>query len=227
MVAPPSKISSQKAAKKIKEKYDKIRRNKIKSQKIVNSNKKNKILKEMDAVDEIKTASDKKRTRIAAQKIFKKYKNMKRPKRTFVVDEDDIETIDYNEPLQEDVFAEESILNAANKVLDFEQFKKEQEKRLQEYNDQLLNDAETINYVDDVSLNDVRENKNLKLAAKKVSDKYRKIRQKCKAATSTPTLHKISETFVPDKKSIKQVDKAALIAAKKISKKYKKLYGRL
>ena len=66
----------------------------------MDSNKKNKILKEMNAVDKIKTASNKKRTRIAAQKIFKKYKNMKRPKRTFVVDEDDIETIDYNEPLQ-------------------------------------------------------------------------------------------------------------------------------
>ena len=139
----------------------------------------------MDAVDEIKTASDKKRTTIAAQKIFKKYKNIKRPKRTFVVDEDDIETIDYNEPLQEDVFAKESILNAANKVLDFEQFKKEEEKRLQEYNNQLLEDAETINYADDVSLNNVRENKNLKMTAKKVSDKYRKIRQKRKNKTKT------------------------------------------
>ena len=65
------------------------------------------------------------------------------------------------------------------------------------------------------------------MTAKKVSDKYRKIRQKRKAVTSTPTLHNISETFVSDKKSIKQVDKAALIVAKKISKKYKKLYGRL
>ena len=169
----------------------------------MDSNKKYKILKEMNAVDKIKTASNKKRTRIAAQKIFKKYKNMKRPKRTFVVDEDDIETIDYNEPLQEDVFAEKSILNAANRVLDFEHFKKEQEKRLQEYNNQLLEDAETINYVDDVSLNNVRENKNLKMTAKMVNDKYRKIRQKRKAATSTPNLHKISKTFVPDKKKYK------------------------
>ena len=42
VVAPPSNISSQKAAKKIKEKYDRIRRNKIKSKKIVESNKKKK-----------------------------------------------------------------------------------------------------------------------------------------------------------------------------------------
>ena len=65
------------------------------------------------------------------------------------------------------------------------------------------------------------------MTAKKVSDKYRLIRQKRKAATSTPTLDKISETFVPDKRSNKQVDKAAFITARKISKKYKKLYGRL
>ena len=45
------------------------------------------------------------------------------------MNEEDIETIDYNEP-QEDLFAGESIINAANKVLDFEQFKKEQEREL-------------------------------------------------------------------------------------------------
>ena len=109
----------------------------------------------MDTVDEIKTASNKKRTRITAQKILKNYKNMKKPKRTYLVNEEYIDTIDYNEP-QEDLFEGESILNTANKVIDFEQFIKEQEKRLQEYNDQLLNDAETINYVDDINLDDVK-----------------------------------------------------------------------
>ena len=64
-----------------------------------------------------------------AERIFKKYKNMKRPKKTYLVNEEDIETVDYNEP-QEDLFAGESILNAANKLLDFEQFKKEQERVL-------------------------------------------------------------------------------------------------
>ena len=71
IVVPPSKISSQKAAKKIKDKYDRLRRNKVKSKKIVESNKKNKILKEIDTIDEVKTASDKKRTRVTAQKIQK------------------------------------------------------------------------------------------------------------------------------------------------------------
>ena len=129
IVVPPSKISSQKAAKKIKDKYDRLRRNKVKSKKIVESNKKNKILKEIDTIDEVKTASDKKRTRVTAQKILKKYKNMKRPEKTYLVNEEDIETIDYSEP-QEDLFAGESILNTANKLLNFNQFKKEQEKLL-------------------------------------------------------------------------------------------------
>ena len=245
------KKSSQKAAKRIKDKYAKIRQNQAKSKKIVESNKRNKILKEIDTVEEIRTASDKKRTRITADKIFKKYKNMKRPKKTYLVNEEDIETIDYAEP-KEDLFGGESIVDAANKVLNFKQFKKEQEKelkkgkkgkqiaaknilkkyknlkkpkktclvneedletinydepqedlfegesilatankvlhfdkfkqeqerKLQQYNDQLMNDAETINYVDDIILEDVRDNKNLKIAAKKISDKYRKLRKR-------------------------------------------------
>ena len=98
------KKSSQKAAKRIKDKYAKIRQNKAKSKKIVESNKRNKILKEIDTVEEIRTASDKKRTRITADKILKKYKNMKRPKKTYLVNEEDIETIVYTEP-KEDLFA--------------------------------------------------------------------------------------------------------------------------
>ena len=116
----------------------------------------------------------KKGKQITAQNILKKYKNMKKPKKTFLVNEEDLATIDYTEP-QEDLFAGESIINAANKVIDFEQFKKQQEKILQISNDLLMNDAETINYVDDLNLNDVMENKNLKMAAKRISDKYKKI----------------------------------------------------
>ena len=142
-----------------------------------------------------------------------------------MVNEEDIETINYDDEPQEDLFAGESILAAANKALDFDKFKQEQERALQQYIDQLMNDAETINYVDDINLEDVKDNKNLKIAAKKIGDKYRKLR-KGKATVSVPKLHKISQTFaIPDKKSKRQIDKAALIAAKNISKKYKKLYG--
>ena len=143
-----------------------------------------------------------------------------------MVNEEDLEAMNYNEP-QEDLFEGESILAVANKVLDFDTFKQEQERKLQQYNDRLMNDAETINYVDDINLEDVRDNKDLKIAAKKLSDKYSKLRKR-KATVSVPKLHKITETFVPaDKKGKRQRDKAALIAAKNISKKYKKFYGRL
>ena len=63
----------------------------------------------------------KKKTRITAKKILQKYKSMKRPKKMYLVNEEDLNTIDYNEP-QEYLFQGESIIEAANKVLDFEKF---------------------------------------------------------------------------------------------------------
>ena len=142
LVSVPKK-SSQKAAKRIKDKYARIRQDKTKSKKNVESDKRNKILKDIDTIEEIRAASDKKRTKIIADKIFKKYKNIKRPKKTYLVNEEDIKTIDYNEP-QEDLFAGESIVNAANKVLNFEQFKKEQEKELKKGKKSKQVDAKNI-----------------------------------------------------------------------------------
>ena len=45
------------------------------------------------------------------------------------MNEEDVETIDYNEP-QQDLFEGESTVKAANKVLDYEAFKGDQEKLL-------------------------------------------------------------------------------------------------
>ena len=50
---------------------------------------------------------------------------MKKPKKIYLVNEEDLETLDYNEP-QKNLFRGESIVEAANKVLDFEKFKKDQ-----------------------------------------------------------------------------------------------------
>ena len=185
----------------------------------------NKVLnfKQLEKEQEKQLKQGKKSKQRAPKNILKKYKNLKKPKTTYLVNEEDLETINYDEP-KENLLEGESILAAANKVLDFDEFKEEQERKLQECNDQLMNDAETINYVDDIDLEDVRENKNLKITAKKISDKYRKLRKR-KATVSVPKLHKITETLVPaDKKNKRQVDKAALIAAKNISRKYKKIY---
>ena len=56
---------------------------------------------------------------------------MKRPRKTYLVNEEDLETTDYNEP-QENLFRGESIVEATNKVLDFKAFKKDQANALKE-----------------------------------------------------------------------------------------------
>ena len=71
-----------------------------------------------------------------------------------------------------------------------------------------------------------QKKKNLKTAARKISDKYRKLRKR-KATISVPKLHKISETLIlSNKKGKKTIDKRLTEAAKKIRKKYKNLYGK-
>ena len=117
---PVSIEKNKKAAKKIIKKYNKIRREK-KFKKLVDTVEKKRKTDKIDAVDELKNASIKKNAPITAKKIVKKYKSMKRSKKTYLVNEKDLETIDYNEP-QEDLFKGGSIINAVNKVFDFEKF---------------------------------------------------------------------------------------------------------
>ena len=155
----------------------------------------------------------------------------KKPPPTFLVDEADLEIIQYNDEPNEDIFANESILVAANKVFDFDKYKEEQvakiaERKQQQIDDELfvnesilavankvsdfnrykkeqasaldwynklkaendLDQAETINYVDDQSLDDVKENKNVRIAAKKITDKYKKLSRKRKRRQRPPTV---------------------------------------
>ena len=60
---------------------------------------------------------------------MKKYKKMNRRPLNFLVDEADLETIDYNNEPNEDIFSKESIVNTANKISDFHKHKKEQASR--------------------------------------------------------------------------------------------------
>ena len=99
----------------------------------------------------------------------------KKPPPTHLVDEADIETTDYNDGSDEDMFAKESIAIAANKI--FDRYKKE-------HAENNLDEAETINYVDDIALVDVRENKNAKIAAEKITEKYKRLACK-KTQTNT------------------------------------------
>ena len=87
----------------------------------------------------------------------------------------------------------------------------------------MVEDSETVNYLDDINIDDLKENKNLKIAAKKISDKYKKLRKR-RGSTKIPESQKLAEEFVlPKKKTKRQTDKAALLAAQKISKKYKNI----
>ena len=85
---------------------------------------------------------------------------------------------------------------------------------------QKINDAETINYVDDLSLDDAKENKNLLIAVKRVKDKYKKIRrEKRKRLDNAEAINYVEDidvNDVPENKNLK-------IAAKKIQDKYKKI----
>ena len=89
----------------------------------------------------------------------------------------------YDDP-EVDLFRGESILEAANKVLDFEEFKKQQEDAINNFNENLLN-------------------KNKRKAIEKEEQLIQIIKVR--------------------KKRKQQKDKAAQIAAKKISKKYKNI----
>ena len=163
--------------------------------------------------------------KITTEKISKKYRNLKKSKKTYLVNEEDLDTETYDES-QQDLFESERVLAAANKVFDFKKFQQNQKQILENYKERHLNDAKTINYADDLNLDDVVEKKNLKIAAKQISDKYRKLRKR-KATISVPKLHKLSETSIkPDKKSKKTVDKRLIEAAKKIKKKYKNVHGK-
>ena len=116
---------------------------------------------------------------MAVKKISQKYKNLKKTKKkTYLVNEEDFETIQYDDEPQEDLFKGESVLEAANKVLDFGEFKKQQESAINNFN------------------------KNKRKAIEEV---------------------KIADIIKVPKKRKQQKDKAALIAAKKISKKYKNI----
>ena len=134
---------------------------------------------QVNALKEMKKRKSKRKNSvgITAKKISQKHKNIKKPKKTFLVNEEDLETIAYDDEPQEDLFRGESILKTANRVLDFEAFKKQQKDVINNFNENLLENAETINYVDDINLDDVKDNKNIKISAKKISDKYKRLRK--------------------------------------------------
>ena len=222
---PPKKYtkSAGTAAKKISDKYKKIRKK-----------------RNIDAVKEIKNVASKKNTQITATKISDKYKKMryKKPPPTFLVDEADVETIDYNNDSDEDMFTKESVLITANKTFDrykkkqadddmyskkcvvtaankiFDRYKKEQAQNN-------LDEAEAINYVDDTNLTDITENKNTRIPANKITKIYKRLSRKRKRKSDPKTV--TVEGFKKPSKKRKGTTKSAIITARNVAKKHKKL----
>ena len=104
------------------------------------------------------------------------------------------------------------MLEAANKVLDFDKFKKQQEAAINNFNENLLENSETINYVDDIHLDDVKDNKNLEISASKISEKYRKLRKR-KATEREKQIKEIIEEFKLPKKKKKATNKQSGIVS--------------
>ena len=132
-----------------------------------------------------KNSKSKKSTKIAAKNICQKYKNLKKLKKTFLVNEEDLEKIAYDEPEEEDLFRGENIIEAANKVLDFEEFKKQEEDAINNFKENLLNknkrkaiekEEQLIQISKVPKIRKQQKDKAAQIAAKKISKKYKNIR---------------------------------------------------
>lgn len=95
----------------------------------------------------------------------------KKPLPSFIVNEADIETIDYNDDTNLDDFvSNKSTTIAANKIRN--KYKKMRTKRNNiPFDVNEIEQADAINYVDDVTLDDVKQNKNALITAKKITEK--------------------------------------------------------
>ena len=97
-------------------------------------------------------------------------------------------TIAYDEPKEEDLFRGESILEATNKVLDIEEFKKQQEDAIKYYkrfNEKNLNknkrkakgkEEQLIEIIKVPKKRKQQKDKVAQIAAKKISKKFKNIR---------------------------------------------------
>ena len=99
---------------------------------------------------------------MTAKRISQKYKNLKKPKKTYLVNEEDLETIRYDDEPQEDLFKGESILEAANKVLDFDEFKKQEESAINSFNKNKRKAIEEVKIADIIKVPKQENNKKTK-----------------------------------------------------------------
>ena len=92
-----------------------------------------------------------------------------------MINEEDLETIAYDKP-QEDLFKNESILNAANKVFDFNKLKNEQNELINKYNKRkTFEDLQLAEIIKVSKKRKVQRGKLVQIAADK-RKKYKNIR---------------------------------------------------
>ena len=136
----------------------------------------------------------------------------------YLVNEEDIETIDYSDDTSiVDVISKKGAALAANKIK--EKYKEIRTKRNNSPFDlNGVEKAETINYVDNTDIADLKLNKNAVITAKKISDKYKKLARRRKRERSPEPTEGPIKTPRPESQS----KKSSVIAVKKITEKYKK-----
>ena len=82
-----------------------------------------------------------------------------------------------------------------------------------------IEQADMINYADDVSLDDVKQSKNAIMTANKITGKYKKLSRKRKRNRSPEPI----EEAIKKPSTSAQSKRSAVIAAKKITDNYKKM----
>ena len=94
--------------------------------------------------------------------LSKIQKPEKNKKNIYLVNEEYLETIQYDDEPQEDLFQGESILEAANKVLDFDEFKKQQESAINNFNKNKRKAIEEVKIADIIKVPKKENNKKTK-----------------------------------------------------------------
>ena len=92
---------------------------------------------------------------------------------------EDLETIEYDDEPQKDLFKGESVLEAANKASDFDEFKEQQESAINNFNKKKRKATEELKIADIIKITKKRKQQKDKaalIAAKKILKKYKNIR---------------------------------------------------
>ena len=137
---------------------------------------------------------------------------------TTTVTDDGGEPVIETDPSQKIDISAQSIINQANKVLDYQKFKQDQAKKIRDYNNKLLKDTtKTIKYVE--NMKNVKPNNSLLIAAKKTREKYRKMRRRQRQwLNDADIINYVDDTSLNDVKENKTFADSSQKTEKSLSK---------